>query len=524
MADCTALGAWVPGFIPAGPECCEFGRSYHIFQCDETGHMTSLNITGRAPLGVAAAALQNVKDLQELYAGDNGWVSLPEELAHLSQLRILQLDNNQLSDIAVLGRLKSLNNNKIQKLTSDLADLPELSTFKARGNQLSGPFPSVILTWPKLTYLDLGQNQIQGSLPNDWGKAQGPGVTAAAENSNNTTTSNDSTQQSSQTTAQQYAPYIAGSVVGIIFGIIGIAFSIKYWTRGSGTRNKEYISSNASDAGLLGDGKPSLDGSVGGGSSVASTTMGRAPEMEETSLKRGASLRVFDLEGGGVVNPMGVGAAAVGGAVVGAAMPLPSDAHGSGYDPMRRRYRVVRAHVPRNADELGLFVGEVVTVERAFQDQWCLGWTHRTGHRGMFPLSCTTVIDATDVEESRGNIEPPSVLGPKNSIHGSTPVPYNVIKNHRPDLLDEMPLREGQSVVVEHFYRDGWCLGYNETTRDRGLFPIGCIGKRGDLLVDTRSRGSMESVTDSLMMESPTSAGQEGQIFDTIRLSDEGKR
>ena len=93
------------------------------------------------------------------------------------------------------------------------------------------------------------------------------------------------------------------------------------------------------------------------------------------------------------------------------------------------------------------------------------GWNHRNGHRGMFPLSCTAIMDGSDVDQSRGAVDPPSDLGPKNAIPGGVLESYAVIRSHLSDLLDEIPLREGQEVVLEHFYRDGWCLGELRQTK-----------------------------------------------------------
>ena len=179
---------------------------------------------------------------------------------------------------------------------------------------------------------------------------------------------------------EDLVPHIAGGVVGAVFGIIAIICSIKYWNRGSTTilrKKTNYGTSSSSvvsgGTGLL-DGKPSLDGSVGS-RSVGSTSMESRERpfgatTGKTSLARSASLMVYK-ENPPNAQPLVDMAAGGHGAAGG--LPMPPGAQGKGYDPMQRRFRIVRGHRPRNQDELLLLVGEVVTVEKAFQDQWCLG-------------------------------------------------------------------------------------------------------------------------------------------------------
>ncbi|RKO92031.1 hypothetical protein BDK51DRAFT_44029 [Blyttiomyces helicus] len=201
------------------------------------------------------------------------------------------------------------------------------------------------------------------------------------------------------------------------------------------------------------------------------------------------------------------------------AVSLPLGAEGSGHDPSRKRAQAIREHEPRNKDEMRLKYGDVVMIEKAFQDEWALGWNVVTGVRGVFPLAC---VDAeSTLTESPIIMESPRVGGPRNKVH----IPlqrYRVQHRHIPASLDEIALFPGDVVAVEHFFEDLWCLGFDYANSSRGLFPLFCLdeldatttrsspttfrryprGTPSPVTIASREN-SIHSITDSAMTQSP---------------------
>ncbi|KAJ3054963.1 hypothetical protein HK097_000188 [Rhizophlyctis rosea] len=494
-----------------------------------------------------------ISDISSLAAlkslNSNQLTSIPDALSNMPELHVFNARSNQVTgsfpNVTLtwpkLTHLDLGQNHLEGSLPLDWGQATGIQSLRLDGNSFDGAAPESIATLSSLSDVNIAGTNVCGAIPNNTPCSAWSGTNAClapqrtcSDSSSFTTCTNEllsqcpgakllsstnipnnttETQAIFTSTGEDLVPHIAGGAVGALFGIVAIISSIKYWKRGSTTPNRKktnYGTSNFSvlsgGTGLL-KGKESLDGSVGS-RSMESRERPFGGGAEESSLTRSASLLIYK-DGPPSGPPLLDVAAGV--------VEVPTVAQGTGYDPMRRRFRIVRGHRPRNPDELALVVGQVVTVEKAFQDQWCLGWNHRNGHRGMFPLSCTAIMESSDVEESRGASDSPNEVGPKNAVLNGALESSDVVRSHRPDLVDEMALREGQKVVVEHYYRDGWCLGYNETTNDRGLFPLACIEKKDKLAVDTSGRASMESVTSTLMMESPAS---DGHNFDTIRLDE----
>jgi len=52
---------------------------------------------------------------------------------------------------------------------------------------------------------------------------------------------------------------------------------------------------------------------------------------------------------------------------------------------------------------------------------------------------------------------------------------YEVIYNYVPNLSDEVYLYVGDKIIVKCKFDDGWCLGYNLSTKQEGSFPMACV-------------------------------------------------
>ena len=145
------------------------------------GDLTSihtLNLTGNNFIGTipnSLAKLVNLKHL-EIYNNPELTGKIPNWIGNLEHLEVLNLAWNNLegsipNSIGGLSNLKVLwlyNNNLKGKLPETMKNLSNLSVLQLYRNKLSGPISSVV-ELPKLTELDLRDNQFSGKIPNSLG-------------------------------------------------------------------------------------------------------------------------------------------------------------------------------------------------------------------------------------------------------------------------------------------------------------------------------------------------------------------
>uniref|UniRef100_A0ACD5WHF7 Uncharacterized protein n=1 Tax=Avena sativa TaxID=4498 RepID=A0ACD5WHF7_AVESA len=125
--------------------------------------------------------LGNLTSLETLdMLGNNLKGMIPATFKNLCNLRYLYLGQNDISgDIADLtGRLSNCSSENLQKLVlmdanitgtslQSVLNLANLETFDANSNHLSGSVPAAIGTLTKLTFLDLGNNNLSGVISED---------------------------------------------------------------------------------------------------------------------------------------------------------------------------------------------------------------------------------------------------------------------------------------------------------------------------------------------------------------------
>ena len=110
-------------------------------------------------------AIAQLSNLRELDLSDNQLTTLPEAIAQLSNLRELDLSDNQLTTlpeaIAQLSNLRELylRNNQLTTLPEAIAQLSNLSGLHLRNNQLT-TLPEAIAQLSHLSGLDLRNNQL----------------------------------------------------------------------------------------------------------------------------------------------------------------------------------------------------------------------------------------------------------------------------------------------------------------------------------------------------------------------------
>ncbi|KAL3893975.1 MAG: hypothetical protein SGCHY_005534, partial [Lobulomycetales sp.] len=160
---------------------------------------------------------------------------------------------------------------------------------------------------------------------------------------------------------------------------------------------------------------------------------------------------------------------------------VPDFAKGSVLSTGTLRNRFIRAtqrHLPgaddASSDEIILNAGDLVFVEKIFNDGWCLGWNHRTGKRGMFPHNALAAKPPTSPAIGQA-VERPGVPGLLNGLpNGSVLVGKAVHTLREARMLPDpsFTLKQGDVVAVEHVYEDGMAFGFNYSMSQRGFFPI----------------------------------------------------
>jgi len=103
----------------------------------------TLDLHGRGLTSVSSSVFENTA-LEELNLSDNMLTgALPGEIRHLSNLRVLDASDNQMTgvpaEIGQLSRLEvlDLSNNALTGLPNELGNLTSLRQFDLRGNNVS---------------------------------------------------------------------------------------------------------------------------------------------------------------------------------------------------------------------------------------------------------------------------------------------------------------------------------------------------------------------------------------------------
>ena len=140
----------------------------------QTNNLRILNLDGNQLSGAIPEELGNVSSLEFLYLSDNQLTgSIPVELSNLSNLKLLDMQENALSGSipSVLGNLTqvsmvNLSSNDLSgPIPGELGDLSALTTLRLSGNNLTGPIPSQIANLTQLRFLNASQNDLSGAIP-----------------------------------------------------------------------------------------------------------------------------------------------------------------------------------------------------------------------------------------------------------------------------------------------------------------------------------------------------------------------
>ncbi|KAJ3081863.1 Sorbin and SH3 domain-containing protein 2 [Rhizoclosmatium hyalinum] len=208
-----------------------------------------------------------------------------------------------------------------------------------------------------------------------------------------------------------------------------------------------------------------------------------AKDTGKGSKNRGSSLYVSPNTPNAALNtPKPVAAPSV---------PLPSVAPTT---PTNGPRTVVYNFNPERSDEVALRVGDKVQVTHTFDDGWSFGKNVTSGREGNFPTECLAGVPSTGANVAAGKNpnRVSSIYGAvseySNSVYDYQPQAQQpqqqkqqqqqsrtVLYAFQPQQHDELTLRVGDRVVIEHEYDDGWAQGFNQTTNASGLFPLDCL-------------------------------------------------
>ena len=154
---------------------------------EEFAHLTDLrrlNLSYNRLTGEIPAYLAEFTELEELGLAVNALAGpIPVELASLTDLRILDLSNDLFTgrnrftgrippELAQLSRLEELNlafNNLTGPIPTELASLRNLTVLDIEQNDLSGPIPPDLVNLSDLEVLSLAGNRITGTIPSAFG-------------------------------------------------------------------------------------------------------------------------------------------------------------------------------------------------------------------------------------------------------------------------------------------------------------------------------------------------------------------
>ncbi|KAL1189945.1 Receptor-like protein 32 [Cardamine amara subsp. amara] len=137
-------------------------------------HLTTLYLSSNNFSGKIPSSLGNLSNLTTLVLSDNNFDGeIPSSLGRLKQLVRLEVAYNKFSGNfpIILGNLTNLsylsisNNHFVGTLPPNISSsLPNLEGFYANHNTFTGTPPSSLFTIPSLIFIDLADNQLNGTL------------------------------------------------------------------------------------------------------------------------------------------------------------------------------------------------------------------------------------------------------------------------------------------------------------------------------------------------------------------------
>ena len=144
------------------------------YQFDALSKLSHLNLSHNTFSGVfPPELLRSAIGIEELILNDNRITTVPDEIANLQKLRIIDVSQNQISRFPIgltrLGQIQSLDmsSNDIDgTLPSEIGSMQSLSALTLSHNKLNGTIPSSLGNLLNLhEVVDLGHNTLTGTIP-----------------------------------------------------------------------------------------------------------------------------------------------------------------------------------------------------------------------------------------------------------------------------------------------------------------------------------------------------------------------
>ncbi|KAJ3214992.1 hypothetical protein HK099_006571 [Clydaea vesicula] len=465
----------VAHFLPQSPTtqnlpCCLWSN---MVTCDKNENIIKLNFNNS---GMDADSFPVVlwwlKNLTSLSVGYNNWSTFPEALSEMTMLKSLDISGNLYKDIPKFPLLKleslNLSHNPLERYDFSNLNIATLKLLDVTGNNPSSNALKDAFNIPQLNLIGGNICAVDGKCVANCNNASETSCIVAAPLSSDINSTNNIEVVS-------LGSIIGGIVVGCIFGLISIFILLKNWKKNA--RNfKDYKSVNF--------------GGFNKGNDM--------PDDEYFSNTRNNEddIGVKDLENK-FVSPESKSAAGSKEILL-----VPKFAKGKILETGGLSHRFLPVVFPYDPtacdtvteDELLLEAGDGIFVEKIFQDQWCLGWNHKTGHRGMFPLN--SIAASTTVESKFKTIpfsyelNKPESPGPLNEILLGEFTLAKALCDYQDENADPgdplMIIKVGDILSIEHFYEDGICFGYNHSNDQRGLFPIKICSLIHDKFIATK--------------------------------------
>jgi hypothetical protein len=467
MADCDLFQLIEPS---ADPSCCNEDR----VNCKDN-QLVGLDLSGRQ-LSFLPAALLGFRELKELSLADNNLDSIQIPLLFASPT-ITSLDlsgNANLKEIpaALAANLVGLESVDIRGTgitdVSSLAGIPtlkEVTISNPATMETASNLPGVTIRMPTggICANSVGECQAvcsEGQSTSDTCKNSGSPANAVASDSQNSSSSAN-----------------RGLIIGVVFGVLAlilIGFVIFYWRKKQSQRQMQRRDHEAAYGPVMGPSSSKGSdfqqkfGNMSNRSPSKHSSEEYAPNspvfvtpapplkyvsIPTTSSRALATSRVF----------------------------VPDFAKGSVLKSSILRSKFIRAsqrHLPgaddASSDEVLLSTGDLVFVEKRFNDGWALGWNHRTGKRGMYPANALSEKAPSSPAIGQA-VERPGVPGLLNGVPGGRVIIGKAVHSLREARMLPDPsfsLKQGDIIGVEHVYEDAMAFGYNYSTSQRGFFPL----------------------------------------------------
>lgn len=154
--------------------------------------------------------------------------------------------------------------------------------------------------------------------------------------------------------------------------------------------------------------------------------------------------------------------------------------------------KVVHPYDATLQDELSLAVGTDILVMKEFDDGWAQGMNPKTGVQGAFPMICVAKPEETSAKQNKidrafskrmssMSTVSAGLVGSQMSNGNPNGIALRIVFPYQGLQEDELTLQPGNDVILIKEFDDGWALGMQPLTGQKGAFPMACVAKPDDV-------------------------------------------